>query len=124
MNWLTMCLRYDLAYTTKELSRVLQEPTKIANEILRRAINYIIQTKNAHLQFNHGDTSLQRQDESRQIRKKQLMTRNTTYRMEFHKLTTNNKSKITNTQNPKSPKCASPISIWLAKLKPDKAQAD
>ncbi len=43
MNWLTMCLRYDLAYT-KELSRVLQEPTKTANEILRRAINYTIQT--------------------------------------------------------------------------------
>jgi hypothetical protein len=39
MNWLTMCLHYDLAYTTKELSRVLQEPTKTANEILRRAIN-------------------------------------------------------------------------------------
>jgi hypothetical protein len=48
-------LRYDLAYTTKELSRVLQEPTKTANEILRRAINYTIQTKHAHLQFNHGD---------------------------------------------------------------------
>ena len=26
LNWLTMCLRYDLTYTTKELSRVLQEP--------------------------------------------------------------------------------------------------
>jgi hypothetical protein len=49
MNWLTMCLRYDLAYTMKELSRVLQEPTKTANEILRRAIDYTIQTKNAHL---------------------------------------------------------------------------
>ena len=24
LNWLTMCLRYDLTYTTKELSRVLQ----------------------------------------------------------------------------------------------------
>jgi hypothetical protein len=50
-----MCLRFDLAYTTKELSRVLQEPTKTANEILRRAINYIIQTKHAHLQFNHDE---------------------------------------------------------------------
>jgi hypothetical protein len=46
---------YDLAYTTKELSWVLQEPTKTANEILGRAINYTIQTKHAHLQFNHGD---------------------------------------------------------------------
>jgi hypothetical protein len=54
MNRLTMCLRYDLAYTTKELSRVLQEPTKTANETLRRAINYTIQTKHAHLQFNHS----------------------------------------------------------------------
>jgi hypothetical protein len=35
MNGLTMCLRYDLAYTTKELSRALQEPTETANEILR-----------------------------------------------------------------------------------------
>ena len=26
--------------------------------------------------------------------------------------------------NPISPKCATPISIWLAKLKPDKAQVD
>ncbi len=50
MNWLTMCLRYDLAYATKELSRVLQEPTKTANEILRRAINYTIQTKYVELQ--------------------------------------------------------------------------
>ena len=56
MNWLTMCLRFDLAYISKELSRVLQEPTKTANEILRRAINYIIQTKHAHhLQLNHDE---------------------------------------------------------------------
>ncbi len=35
LNWLTMCLRYDLTYTTKELSRVLQEP-KTANAILKQ----------------------------------------------------------------------------------------
>jgi hypothetical protein len=34
LNWLTMGIRYDVVYTTKELSRVLFEPTKIVNEIL------------------------------------------------------------------------------------------
>ena len=43
LNWLTMCLRYDLTYTTKELSRVLQQPTKTANEILKRALRYAAQ---------------------------------------------------------------------------------
>ncbi len=47
LNWLTMCLRYDLSYTTKELSRVLQQPTKHANEILTRALTYAAQTKDA-----------------------------------------------------------------------------
>ena len=28
LNWLSMGLRYDLVYTTKELSRTLAEPTK------------------------------------------------------------------------------------------------
>jgi hypothetical protein len=32
MNWLSMGLRYDVAFTTKELSRVLDKPTKTANE--------------------------------------------------------------------------------------------
>ncbi len=49
LNWLTMCLRYDLTYTTKELSRVLQQPTKTANEILKRALRYAAQTKDALL---------------------------------------------------------------------------
>ena len=31
LNWLTMGLRYDLAFVTKELSRVLNAPTKTAN---------------------------------------------------------------------------------------------
>jgi hypothetical protein len=48
-----MCLRYDLTYTTKELSRVLQQPTKTANEILKRALRYAAQTKDAYLLFNH-----------------------------------------------------------------------
>ncbi len=41
LNWLTMGIRYDVVYTTKELSRVLSEPTKIASEILHRAMIYI-----------------------------------------------------------------------------------
>jgi hypothetical protein len=36
LNWLTMYLRFELTYTTKELSRTLQEPTKTAKEILKR----------------------------------------------------------------------------------------
>jgi hypothetical protein len=129
MNWLAMCLRYDLAYNTKELSRVLQEPTKTANEILRRAINYTIQTKHAHLQFNHDNMLNYKPPKTR---RKPTDTEKATYDTEyflqdgihFHKLTINNKSRITNTQNPISLKCASPISTWQAKLKPDKAQAD
>ncbi len=31
--WATMGIRYDIVYAVKELSRVLQEPTKIAHEI-------------------------------------------------------------------------------------------
>ncbi len=48
-----MCLRYDLIYTTKELSRVLQQLTKTANEILKRALRYAAQTKDAYLLFDH-----------------------------------------------------------------------
>ncbi len=46
-------LRYDLTYTTKELSRVVQQPTKTANEILKRALRYAAQTKDAYLLFDH-----------------------------------------------------------------------
>jgi hypothetical protein len=53
LNWLTMCLRFDLTYTTKELSRVLQQPTKTTNEILKRALRYAAQTKDAYLLFDH-----------------------------------------------------------------------
>jgi hypothetical protein len=45
LNWLTMCLRYDLTYITKELSRVLQQPTKHANEIRTRDLTYAAQHK-------------------------------------------------------------------------------
>ena len=51
LNWLTMGLRMDLVYTTKELSRVLTEPTAEANKILARALQYIEQTKHARLDF-------------------------------------------------------------------------
>ena len=51
--WATMGIRYDIVYAVKELSRVLQEPTKIAQEILDRTLTYITQTHNAHLIFDH-----------------------------------------------------------------------
>jgi hypothetical protein len=34
LNWLTMGIRYDVVYATKELSRVLVEPTKTENDLL------------------------------------------------------------------------------------------
>jgi hypothetical protein len=51
LNWLTMGLRMDLVFTTKELSRVLTEPTKEANQILARTLQYVEQTKHAKLEF-------------------------------------------------------------------------
>ncbi len=42
LNWLTM-----------ELSRVLNAPTKIANEIAKRALPYAMRTSTAHLTFSH-----------------------------------------------------------------------
>ena len=47
-----MGLRYDLVYTTKELSRVLCAPTKEANLILQRALQYVEQTQDAELTFD------------------------------------------------------------------------
>ncbi len=51
LNWLTMGVRYDLVYITKELSRVLSEPTKIANELVDRAIEYATKTSYAYLSY-------------------------------------------------------------------------
>ncbi len=45
LMWTTMGIRYDITYTVKELSRVLQEPTKTAREILERTLHYVIQTQ-------------------------------------------------------------------------------
>jgi hypothetical protein len=45
LNWLTMGIRMDLVYITKELSRVLAQPTKISNELVDRAIEYTVKTK-------------------------------------------------------------------------------
>jgi hypothetical protein len=53
LNWLTMGIRYDVVYTTKELSRVLSEPTKTANEILDSAMVYIKRTQKAYLEYSH-----------------------------------------------------------------------
>jgi hypothetical protein len=52
LNWLSMGLRYDVAFTTKELSRVLDKPTKTANEIVNRALLYSYRTRDAHLRFS------------------------------------------------------------------------
>jgi hypothetical protein len=52
LNWLSMGLRYDIAFTTKELSRVLDKPTKTANEIVNRALIYSYRTRDAHLRFS------------------------------------------------------------------------
>jgi hypothetical protein len=53
LNWLTMGLRYDLAFVTKELSRVLDKPTHTANEIVSRALVYAVRTADAYLRFSH-----------------------------------------------------------------------
>jgi hypothetical protein len=50
-----MGIRYDIVYTTKEISRVLNEPTKVANDIVRRALLYVKRTQDAHLRFSHAD---------------------------------------------------------------------
>jgi hypothetical protein len=52
LNWLTMGIRYDVVYATKELSRVLSEPTKIANDMLERALLYIKRTHDAYLTYS------------------------------------------------------------------------
>ena len=49
--WTTMGTRFDITYAVKELSRVLQEPTAIAGEILERTLDYVTQTKEAFLQY-------------------------------------------------------------------------
>jgi hypothetical protein len=41
LMWATMGIRYDIVYAVKELSRVLQEPTQIAHEILARTLTYV-----------------------------------------------------------------------------------
>jgi hypothetical protein len=50
-----MGIRFDITYAVKELSRVLQEPTQIASEILERTLDYVTQTKEAFLflVYNH-----------------------------------------------------------------------
>jgi hypothetical protein len=55
--WLTLCLRYDLIYTVKELSRVLQQPTALAQEILQRTLLYICRTKHYQLTYDPTPTN-------------------------------------------------------------------
>jgi hypothetical protein len=53
LNWLTriMCLRYDVVYATKELSRVLSSPTPLARSLLQRAPLYAKRTGPRHPPF-------------------------------------------------------------------------
>ncbi len=53
LNWLTMGLRYDLVYSTKELSRVLQGPTATALTLLERTLQYTAQTDKAYLEYDY-----------------------------------------------------------------------
>ena len=56
LSWLTLGLRYDLAYSTKELSRVLDQPTiKAQDTLLPRALQYAAQTADYKLTY-HGPT--------------------------------------------------------------------
>ena len=55
LNWLSMCLRFDIVYATKELSRVLSEPTAIANTILTLTLQYLHQTSTARLKFERNN---------------------------------------------------------------------
>jgi hypothetical protein len=57
LMWATMGIRYDMVYAVKELSRVLQEPTKIVHEILDRTLTYVTQTKHTHLLYDHTQMS-------------------------------------------------------------------
>jgi hypothetical protein len=52
LNWLTMGIRYDVVYATKELSRVLSEPTKTANDMLDRTLLYVKRTSDAYLSYS------------------------------------------------------------------------
>ncbi len=125
MNWLTMSLR---SHTPRRNCRgSYKNPRK--QQMKSCDERSITQSRPKILTFNSITTtcwiiSHQRQGENLQIRKKQLMTRNTTSKMGFHKLMINSKSRITITQNPISPKYASPILTRQAKLKPDKGQVD
>jgi hypothetical protein len=47
-----MGIRYDVVYATKELSRVLSEPTKIGNDMLHRALLYVKRTSDAYLSYS------------------------------------------------------------------------
>jgi hypothetical protein len=57
LNWLIMCLRYDMIYATKELSRVLSSPTPLARSLLQRALLYAKRTSHATLHFRHSQMS-------------------------------------------------------------------
>jgi hypothetical protein len=48
-NWLVAGLRYDINYSTKECSRVADNPTLVADQLMDRLLLYISQTRDAAL---------------------------------------------------------------------------
>jgi hypothetical protein len=51
MNWLTMGLRFDLNYATKELSRVADNSTLDADYLMQRSLQYLSQTSDSRLRY-------------------------------------------------------------------------
>ena len=48
-NWLVAGLRYDINYSTKECSRVADNPTLVADQLMDRLLLYLSQTRDAAL---------------------------------------------------------------------------
>ena len=56
IGWATLGLRFDAAFTHKELSRVFDQHTEYAERtIIPRALAYLIRTKDAHILMDAQD---------------------------------------------------------------------
>ena len=54
LNWLVMALRYDINYSTKELSRVADGPTLDAEYLMTRMLHYVSQTTDARIMYDRA----------------------------------------------------------------------
>jgi hypothetical protein len=97
LNWLCMGVRYDVVYTTKEHSRVQNEPTETANDIVRRALIYIKRTKEAHLKYS--STAMHAFQIPTTRKKPTDIIQHTTYKTVFHKKMTRNTQTNTDTRD-------------------------